>query len=207
MNPLHNDTEKNLQETVGDEIDARLINMIKAIPEWTPPEHLEHQILRRISMRKSSVWQRITGLFIQQRQVAFTYTPWKVALAAGVMLVICLAGLSVLNPSRNGFVTRNQAQTSGAVRLHFTFYQPGARHVALVGSFNGWQPGTTVMKAAGGGDGRWTAEIVVEPGRYEYVFLVDGKTPMPDPRSVFTCNDGFGAVNSIVFADDNTTIL
>jgi 1,4-alpha-glucan branching enzyme len=55
-----------------------------------------------------------------------------------------------------------------------------ARHVALIGDFNAWQPGATPMQRQP--DGCWQAQLSLSAGHHHYLFLVDGK-PMLDPRA------------------------
>jgi 1,4-alpha-glucan branching enzyme len=45
--------------------------------------------------------------------------------------------------------------------------------VYLAGTFNDWSPEATSMSRKPGG--RWKVTIPLEPGRYEYKFLIDGQ--------------------------------
>lgn len=51
------------------------------------------------------------------------------------------------------------------------------RHVALAGSFNDWNDLTIPMRWE---NGAWTARLALEPGQYQYKFVVDGVW-IPDP--------------------------
>src|SRR3989442_1425470 len=62
------------------------------------------------------------------------------------------------------------------VRLEFA--KPGAQSVAIAGSFNSWQP----EQAKTTGNGGWVKELTIAPGRYEYMFVVDGQW-MADPNA------------------------
>ena len=55
---------------------------------------------------------------------------------------------------------------------------PGARSVALVGSFNRWDSAAELLRRDP--DGWWTTTVLLAPGEYEYLFLVDGM-PWNDP--------------------------
>jgi len=55
-----------------------------------------------------------------------------------------------------------------------------ARAVELVGDFNGWKTGTLPLARSGGGT--WEVMLPLAPGRYHYLFLVDGQA-QPDPRA------------------------
>jgi len=41
-------------------------------------------------------------------------------------------------------------------------------------------------------------EHALPSGDYEYVFLVNGESSMPDPRAVFYVQDSFGNKNSLL---------
>ena len=76
----------------------------------------------------------------------------------------------------------------------FTIYCPNASVVQLAGSFNNWQP--QEMKATTKKDYR-QAKLVLEPGRYAYRFVVDGKWQQ-DYCNSNTEHNPYGEVNSVV---------
>jgi hypothetical protein len=49
---------------------------------------------------------------------------------------------------------------------------PNARSVILVGSFNRWD--TSVDRLTKQPDGWWTISVLLSPGEYPYLFIVDG---------------------------------
>lgn len=57
--------------------------------------------------------------------------------------------------------------------IEFKYYHPTARHVFLVGDFNGWDCEATPMQRTARGE--WTVSLALEDGMYEYKFLVDGR--------------------------------
>ena len=67
----------------------------------------------------------------------------------------------------------------------FTFHSSGARDVHIIGDFNRWFREPLERKS-----GRtWTITKAVPPGRYEYVFVVDGRR-LPDPNNRRRTSDG-----------------
>lgn len=72
---------------------------------------------------------------------------------------------------------------------------PAAKEVFVAGSFNGWQVGATPLRPAKGGV--WQGELKLTPGRYEYLFVVDG-TWLPDPAAPETAPNPFGGWNSVL---------
>ena len=47
-------------------------------------------------------------------------------------------------------------------------------------------------------NGAWTVTIPLEPGRYEYQFVVDGEQWIADPFAVEQNDDGFGSRNAVL---------
>jgi 1,4-alpha-glucan branching enzyme len=80
-------------------------------------------------------------------------------------------------------------------RVVLELVNPAARQVFVAGSFNNWQPEQTPLVAAG--NGRWTGDLKVAPGRYEYLFVVDGQW-LPDPNAKQTVENPFGGRNSVL---------
>jgi 1,4-alpha-glucan branching enzyme len=77
----------------------------------------------------------------------------------------------------------------------FELIQPNAKTVFVAGSFNDWRPETTPLTPAG--NGRWVGDLAVKPGRYEYLFVVDGQW-LPDPNAKESVENPFGGKNSII---------
>jgi 1,4-alpha-glucan branching enzyme len=77
---------------------------------------------------------------------------------------------------------------------------PDARTVTVAGSFNRWDPGNHPL-AGPDRSGRWAATLRLPPGRYEYLFVIDGSTWLPDPE-VPSVDNGLGGRNSIVIVTE-----
>ena len=70
------------------------------------------------------------------------------------------------------------------------------RNAFVFGSFNDWDRNRTPL-TDDDRDGIYTAEILVEPGRYEYKFFVDGEEVV-DAANPDSVANPFGAYNSVV---------
>lgn len=57
-------------------------------------------------------------------------------------------------------------------KIKFEYSAPEAEEVSLVGNFNQWDSQGNPMKKDK--KGTWRAALTLEPGRYEYRFIVDG---------------------------------
>jgi len=78
----------------------------------------------------------------------------------------------------------------------FTLVAPRASSVAIVGDFNDWNPRATPLVRTGGG--AWETRVRLAPGQYNYAFVVDGSTWVPDPAAPRNAADDFGSPNSVV---------
>lgn len=73
---------------------------------------------------------------------------------------------------------------------------PGARSVALAGSFNKWNPKTHVMKK--NAKGVWTCSLKLGPGRYEYRLVLNGSEWVNDPSAKECCPNDRGGTNCVL---------
>jgi hypothetical protein len=82
-------------------------------------------------------------------------------------------------------------------RVTLTFRDPGARSVAVVGSFNGWSPENSSLRKNKYGE--WEIGLFLAPGRYTYRFVVNDGVELVDPASPYTEPDGYGGQNSVLY--------
>jgi 1,4-alpha-glucan branching enzyme len=82
------------------------------------------------------------------------------------------------------------------VFVRLVLLQPVAQSVSVAGDFNGWDPTQTKLERSDGGV--WTATIPLKPGRYQYMFVIDGKQWIADPLAAEEATDGFGAQNAVL---------
>jgi 1,4-alpha-glucan branching enzyme len=107
---------------------------------------------------------------------------------------------------RQGFAPGNRVP-AGLSSVTFVLAAPSAREVAVIGSFNGWNSaGWTMVRDQS--RGLWTLSSALPPGSHEYVFLIDGTTPVADTMATLNVDDGFGGRNSVLLVkDDHGTAL
>jgi len=84
---------------------------------------------------------------------------------------------------------------SEAHAVSFEYFNPAAREVLVAGSFNDWQPRATPMTKQRGG--KWSTELLLKPGHYEYRFVVDGQW-QDDPIAARFVASPFGGLNCVV---------
>jgi 1,4-alpha-glucan branching enzyme len=92
-----------------------------------------------------------------------------------------------------------KTQSPKPARISLELVEPAAQQVYVAGSFNEWKPETTPLLALG--NGRWKGDLKLGPGRYEYLFVVDGQW-RPDPNARETVQNPFGGRNSVVMVSE-----
>ena len=78
---------------------------------------------------------------------------------------------------------------------NFICNAPQARHVSIVGDFNGWNPAANPMKK--GPDGAWLIQVELKHGHHRYAFLVDGQIVL-DPSAMGIARDDQGQRVSLI---------
>jgi len=86
---------------------------------------------------------------------------------------------------------------SAEVQFSLKISDGKAHTVAIAGDFNGWNPQANILEDHEG-NGIWTGTLKLEPGRYEYMFVLDGEKWLPDPNALRYVKDGFGNKNAIL---------
>jgi 1,4-alpha-glucan branching enzyme len=74
----------------------------------------------------------------------------------------------------------------------FRVHAPEASSVLVAGDFSGWGRAPLELTELEGG--WWELQIKLAPGRYQYVYLIDGVAVTP-PESTRLIDDGFGGQN------------
>ena len=86
---------------------------------------------------------------------------------------------------------------SAEVQFSLRIADSKAHTVAIAGDFNGWNPQANLLEDPDG-DGIWIGTLNLEPGKYEYMFVLDGEKWLPDPNALRYVKDGFGNKNAIL---------
>ncbi len=83
--------------------------------------------------------------------------------------------------------------------IRLSLHSPEAHTVCLAGSFNDWQPDHLQSDA----EGKWSIELSLPPGDYEYLFVVDDRW-LPDPACAERQPNPFGGENSVLRVPTNS---
>jgi hypothetical protein len=158
-----------LERTAEIDVSAAVMKRIRLAPRQRP-------------LARASRW------LWDPRPVAFRLRP-AVALAAAAMLALVVA----IGRQRS-VVESGDRMARAAMVVEFRLSAPGARDVALVGDFNSWKPAHRLRQTA---PGVWAVSVPLEPGVYDYGFVVDGSSVRLDPLAPRVA-DGFGGESSRV---------
>lgn len=151
------------------------------------------EVMRR-TQQPDPVWRRWAAQLLKPRPLQ-----WSPAGAAAICVALLFAGALLgrfggADPVPGRGASPSEPLPRVLVRL--VVLQPDARAVQVAGDFNGWDPARTPLEPLG--TGAWTVTLPLEPGRYKYMFVVDGATWIPDPFASEQEDDGFGARNAVL---------
>jgi len=80
-------------------------------------------------------------------------------------------------------------------RIVFQLDAPQAGAIYLAASFNDWDPAVRSLKRQK--NGQWKTTVTLEPGTYEYRFVVDGNW-QNDPQCAGRRVNDFGSENCVL---------
>jgi hypothetical protein len=126
------------------------------------------------------------------------------AVVAGCLLLLAIGGAFALagRPFRGAdgaagsVASSTEPAAPPVVLVRLVVVQPDAQIVEAAGDFNGWNPSQTPLEQTA--DGAWTVTLPLEPGRYEYQFVIDGEQWIGDPFAAEQSDDGFGSRNAVL---------
>jgi 1,4-alpha-glucan branching enzyme len=91
------------------------------------------------------------------------------------------------------------AQKKKKKQVKFKLNAPKAKNVSVAGDFNGWDTKSHPLRPdkRDGSNEMWQRIVRLEPGAYEYRFIVDDMW-YDDPNSLERCANEFGCYNCII---------
>jgi Carbohydrate-binding module 48 (Isoamylase N-terminal domain) len=170
---------------LAEDFDRRVMAEVRAGPAPKADVHPVHRAYRWLRTARPVMVSPLGGL----------------AMAAVLTGVVLIGRAQLAVPTRDTNETPAQLVPVSAARtgetIQFVLVAPAATSVALLGDFNDWNADLTPMRSTDGG-GVWSVTVPLTPGRYRYVFLVDGEQWVPDPTAPPALDDDFGRPNSVL---------
>jgi 1,4-alpha-glucan branching enzyme len=117
-------------------------------------------------------------------------------------VLILFTFVSALYVPRSEPRDAHQGGLQRGVPVTLTLNMPEARSVSVRGTFNAWDENGYEMKRDEA-KGAWTLVLHLPAGHYEYAFVLDGQTIVPDPQAEFYQDDGFGNQNGVLIVGNH----
>lgn len=168
----------------------QVVFSLNSLSPQPAPENLTENIMAKISQKEiqiqSSWMDRI------KRQISIPRLSFRLAGAVAVAALVVFFTFTFM------FNTPDTSPICSAeVQFSLKINDGKAHTVAIAGDFNGWNPQANILEDPEG-DGIWTGTLKLKPGRYEYMFVLDGEKWFPDPNALRYVKDGFGNRNAIL---------
>jgi len=178
----------------------QVISTLNSISPQIAPVELTTKIMAKISQEEiqiQSSWMDKLRRRISIPSLSFP-RKWESILsfrllgaAAAAIVIVFFAFTFIFN------TPDTSSRCSAEVQFSLRISDNKAHTVAIAGDFNGWNPQANLLEDSEG-DGIWIGTLKLEPGRYEYMFVLDGKNWVPDPNALRYVKDGFGNKNAIL---------
>ncbi len=164
-----------------------------------PPQGITAAVMQRVQAKK----HKRRNMIAWRLKSMFAPKPVRIVpLGAAVAMII---GVLIINRGFIGGETAIQALHQGTQRVSktvvFRLVNPMASEVAVIGTFNHWNPQGYQMQRENT-DAPWELHLDLASGEYAYAFLIDVQWVVPDPDSLWQQDDGFGNSNSKLIVAD-----
>ena len=177
-----------------------IITSLNSLSPQPAPKTFTQNIMAKISQEEVQIQSSWIDHLKRQISIPSLSFPRKwesifsfrlVGAAAAAALIVFFAFTFVFNTPDTSPIC------SAEVQFSLKINDGKAHTVAIAGDFNGWNPQANILEDPEG-DGIWTGTLKLEPGRYEYMFVLDGEKWFPDPNALRYVKDGFGNKNAIL---------
>jgi hypothetical protein len=177
---------------------AELAARLARLPKADPPAAFTHDVMMKVRELKPSPWVSLWNRLTRPRVIRLNLLQALSGAAATVLVLALTIGLV-------GRMERRQptAPAPDARRyvVQFTYVNPGASQVYVAGSFNNWQKDRVQLSRVSE-QGVWVGTLILPPGVYEYMFVVDGNWVV-DQLARRYMEDGFGRKNALLYVADD----
>ncbi|MDX1492993.1 MAG: isoamylase early set domain-containing protein [Longimicrobiales bacterium] len=177
--------------------EERLRELLEAVREEPAvPRSIYESVMAEVRASPEPRWRRLVAWMTRPQAIRF-----RPATVGAALLVL---GTAFALVPRNDPAVVEDAPAARTVDTRFVFVAPNASSVRITGDFVDWDPEGIALTEERG-TGVWTLDLTLEPGVYQYGFVVDGEEWRPDPRAVSYVDDGFGRENSVVIVSEPST--
>lgn len=167
-----------------------MVASLNLLHQVSTPQNLTQNIMAKISQEEIQI--QSSWIDRLKKQISFPRLSFRLAgAAAAAAIVLFFAFTFIFNTPVTSPICSAEVQFSLRINDNKT------HTVAIAGDFNNWDPQMNILEDPES-DGIWTGTLKLEPGRYEYMFVMDGEKWFPDPNALRYVKDGFGNKNAIL---------
>ena len=167
-----------------------VITSLNSLSTQPVPADFTQNLMTKISQEEIQI--QTSWIDHIKKQVSIPWLSFRLAgVAAASALIVFFTFTFIFNTPDTPLIC------SAEVQFSLKINDNKAHTVAIAGDFNGWNPQANILEDSEGG-GIWTGTLKLEPGRYEYMFVLDGEKWFPDPNALRYVKDGFGNKNAIL---------
>ena len=180
---------------------SAMVRLIKSLPEVSTSPNFTENLMLKISQIEEEERERIIPAWQMSLKNLWSTPRYRYSLVSILSLaVFCVFTFVFLfHPS----LLPGQRETLAQVEVTFTISGIEAKSIAVAGDFNSWNTNANQLEDPDG-DGIWTGKMKLEPGRYEYMLVVDDGKWVTDPNAKVYADDGFGSKNAVLFINNNS---
>ncbi len=164
-----------------------VVSSLESLFHKEAPTDLTQNIMAKVS--KEEIQPSWIDYF--KNRISIPRPSFRILGAAAAVIFVFFAFTFIFNTPDTPSICSAEVQFS--IKLN----DSKAHIVAVAGDFNGWNPQANLLEDPDG-DGIWTGTLKLEPGKYEYMFVLDGEKWIPDPNALRYVKDGFGNKNAIL---------
>jgi len=177
------------------------LNSISTQSAPAAPPNFTENLMAKISREEIQI--QSTWMDRLKKQVTIPQLSFRFAGAAAITAIfVFLAFTFLFNFSGLPGQPNQKEAVAQQVEVTFTISGINANQIAVAGDFNSWNTSANQLEDPDG-DGIWTGKMQLEPGRYEYMLVVDDGKWVTDPNAKVYANDGFGSKNAVLFINNN----
>lgn len=132
------------------------------------------------------------------RQIFETVSTAKRKALFMLLIPLVLVMLCLIDCCAPRYEATNRGRDGNGVAVRFVYTNGGASTVCVSGDFNNWSEQKNCLSRSGD---TWSTSVSLKPGRYQYLFLVDGSDWCKDPGNVLSEESGFGTNNSVLIVE------
>lgn len=170
-----------------------VVGVLSAVRRRAPSPSFTEDVLARLPERTPGAWRRVWEFLWTPRIVQ-----WNVA--GALALSVILVAIPLVWRGMSDRLPAAPAPRPVVTLFRFNLQAPDAERVSIAGDFNGWKTDQIFLSDLTG-RGHFSVTLPLKPGRYAYMFVIDGTTWVTDPRAQAYRDDGFGNRNAVVTID------